>query len=32
MKKDKVIYKDFGRFKTDTEFRDETLKAYMCNF
>lgn len=30
MKKDKIIFKDFGRITTDTEDRDERLKAYIC--
>lgn len=30
MKRDKVIFKDFGRIMTDTENRDERLKAYIC--
>lgn len=30
MKKDKVIFKDFGKITTDTENRDEILKAYIC--
>lgn len=30
MKKDRVIYKDFGKIMTDTENRDEGLKAYIC--
>ena len=30
MKKDKIIFKDFGRITTDTENRDERLKAYIC--
>lgn len=30
MKKDKVVYKDFEKSTTDTENRDETLKAYIC--
>ena len=30
VKKDKIIFKDFGRITTDTEDRDERLKAYIC--
>lgn len=30
MKKDKIIFKDFGKITTDTEDRDERLKAYIC--
>jgi hypothetical protein len=30
MKKDGVIFKDFGRITTETENRDERLKAYVC--
>jgi hypothetical protein len=30
MKKDRVIFKDFGKITTDTELRDEALKAYIC--
>lgn len=30
MKKDGVIFKDFGKITTDTENRDERLKAYIC--
>lgn len=30
MKKDKIIFKDFGRITTDAEDRDERLKAYIC--
>lgn len=30
MEKDKVIFKDFGKITTDTENRDEKLKAYIC--
>ncbi len=27
---DKVIFKDFKKNTTDTEYRDESLKAYVC--
>lgn len=30
MKKDGVIFKDFGKVTTDNENRDERLKAYIC--
>jgi hypothetical protein len=30
MNKDGVIFKDFGKVTTDTENRDESLKAYIC--
>ncbi len=30
MKKDGVVFKDFGKKTTDTENRDEKLKAYLC--
>ena len=30
MEKGKVIFKDFGKITTDTENRDESLKAYIC--
>lgn len=30
MKKDGVIFKNFGKITTDTENRDERLKAYIC--
>lgn len=30
MKKDRVIFKDFGKITTDTENRDEKSKAYIC--
>lgn len=30
MKKDNLVFKDFGKKTTDTENRDEKLKSYIC--